>query len=74
MLENVFNKNSSIHLVPPPNFALLFNQFNNTSREHTVDPEHIATSRYLDIDEIHALKLRDKSRSLFCYFRVIFYF
>ena len=74
MLENVFNKNSSIHLVPPPNFALLFNQFNNNSREQNVDPENIANSRYLDIDEIHALKLRDKSRSLFCYFRVIFYF
>ena len=61
MSENVFNKNSSIHLIPPPNFVLLFNQFNNTSREQNVDAENIANSRYLDIDEIHALKLRDKS-------------
>ena len=74
MSENVFNKKSSIHLVVPPNFSLLFNQFNNTSREQNVDAENIANSRYLDIAEIHALQLRDKSRSLFCYFRVICYF
>ena len=29
--ENVSSKNSLIHLTPPPNLALLFNQFNNTS-------------------------------------------
>ena len=39
--ENFSNKNSSIHLTPPPNLALLFNQFNNTSPEQNVDPENV---------------------------------
>ena len=62
--ENVSNKNSSIHLTPPPNLALLFNQFNNTSPEQNVDPENVVNSRYFDIDEIQALKLYDKKNSL----------
>ena len=60
MPENVSNKNSSIHLTPPPNLALLFNQFNNTSPEQNVDPENVVNSRYFDLDEIQALKLLDK--------------
>ena len=36
--QNVSNKNSSIHLTPPPNLALLFNRFNNTSPEQNFDP------------------------------------
>ena len=62
--ENVSSKNSSIHLTPPPNLALLFNQFNNTSPEQNVDPENVVNSRYFDIDEIQALKLYDKKNSL----------
>ena len=64
MSGNVSNKNSSIHLTPPPNLALLFNQFNNTSPEQNVDPENVVNSRYFDIDEIQALKLYDKKNSL----------
>ena len=29
------------------------------------DPQNVANSRYLDIDEIQALKLHDKKKSLF---------
>ena len=57
--ENVSNKGSSIHLTPPPNLALLFNQFNNTS-EQNVDPENVVNSGYFDSDEMQALKLHDK--------------
>ena len=64
MSENVSNKNSSIHLTPPPNLALLFNQFNNTSLEQIVNPENVVNSRYFHIDEIQALKLQDKKNSL----------
>ena len=59
MSENVSNKNSSIHLMPPPNLALLFNQFNDTS-EQNGNPENVVNSRYFDIDEMQALKLHDK--------------
>ena len=52
MSENVSRKNSSIHLTPPPNLALLINQFNNTSPEQNVDPENVVNSRYFDIDEM----------------------
>ena len=60
MSENVSSKNSSIHLTPPPNLVLLFNQFNNTSPEQNVDPENVVNSRYSDIDQIKTLKLHDK--------------
>ena len=63
MSENVSNKNSSIHLMPPPNLALLFNQFNDTS-EQNGNPENVVNSRYFDIDEMQALKLYDKKNSL----------
>ena len=65
MSENVSNKNSSIHLTPPPNLAILFNQFNNTSPEQNVDPENVVNSRYFDTDEIQALELHDKKKSPF---------
>ena len=60
MSENVSRKSSSIRLTPPPNLALLINQFNNTSPEQNVDPENVVNSRYFDIDEMQALKLHDK--------------
>ena len=60
MSENVSNKNSSIHLTPPPNVALLFNQFHNISPEQNVDPENDVSSRYFDTDEIQARKLKLK--------------
>ena len=65
MLDNVCNKNSSIHLTPPPNLALLYNQFNNISPEQNVDPENVANSRY--VDELQALKLLYK-KSLYLSF------
>ena len=64
MSQNVSSKNSSIHLTPASDLALLFNQFNSTSPEQNVDPENVTNSRYFDIDEIQALKLHDKKNSL----------
>ena len=71
MSENVSNKNSFIHLTSPPNLALLFNQFNNTSPEQNVDPENVVNSRYFDVDEIQALKLRDKKVSSFLPYKCV---
>ena len=62
MSEYVSSKNNLIHLTPPPNLALLFNQFNNTSPEQNVDPENVVNSRYFDIDEIQALKSYHKKK------------
>ena len=64
-------ENNSIHLTPPPNLALLFNQFNNTSPEQNVDPENVVNSRYFDIDEIQALKLLDKEVSIFLLYKCL---
>ena len=61
MSENVSNKKNSIHLRHPPNLALFYNQFKNTSPEQNVDRENVVNSRYFDIDEIQALKLHDKN-------------
>ena len=60
MSESVSYKNSSIHLTPPHNLVLLFNQFNNTSPKENVDPENVVNSRYFDINEIQVLELQDK--------------
>ena len=61
MCWNMFpTKNSSIHLTPPFNLALFFNQFNNTSPEQNVDPENVVNSRYFGVGEMQALKLLDK--------------
>ena len=43
----IYNKNSSGLLKPPPNLALLFDQFNNSFPVHQVDPENVVNSRYL---------------------------
>ena len=59
--KNVPNKNSSIHLTPPFNLALLFNQFSNS--HPNFDPENIVNSRYFNIDKIQSLKLHDKDKS-----------
>ena len=50
--------------MPPPNLALLFNQFNDTS-EQNGNPENVVNSRYFDIDEMQALKLHDKKTPCF---------
>ena len=66
--ENVSKKNNSTHLTSPPNLALLFNPFNNTSPEQNAGPENAVNSKYFDIDKIQVLKLHDKNKSLsFCH-------
>ena len=45
-------RNSSVLLKPPPNLALLFNQFINSSPEEQIDPENVVNSRCFDIDQI----------------------
>ena len=49
----ISNKNSFDHLKPPPNGALLFSQFNNSSSEQQIDPENVENSRYFDIVQIY---------------------
>ena len=49
----ISSKNSFDHLKPPPNGALLFNQFNNSSSEQQIDPENVVNSRYFDIVQIY---------------------
>ena len=51
--ENNFNKKNYVHLRPPPNLALLLNQFNNISLEQNINPENVEIlATYFDIDEI----------------------
>ena len=52
---------------PPPDLALLFNQFNNAIPENCSDPENVIQSKYYDIDELQKLKIPNKenSQSLF---------
>ena len=58
------NLNSSLLLKPPPDLALLFNQFNNAIPENRSDPENVIQSKYYDIDELEKLKIPNKENSL----------
>ena len=58
------NLNSSLVLKPPPDLALLFNQFNNAIPENCSDPENVIQSKYYDIDELQKLKITNKENSL----------
>ena len=49
---------------PPPDLALLFNQFNNAIPENRSDPENVIQSKYYDIDELQKLKIPNKENSL----------
>ena len=40
----------SLILKPPPDLALLFNQFNNAIPENNSDPENVIQSKYYDTD------------------------
>ena len=60
----ISNKNSSVLLKRPPNLALLFNEFNNSSPEQQIDPENVVNSRYFDIDQIQSSKFSKKEKSL----------
>ena len=62
------NSNSSLFLNPPPNLALLLNQFNNAIPENNSDPENVIRSKYYDIDELqHLIIPIKKSLCLFSY-------
>ena len=59
------NSTSTLVLKKPANLSQLFNQFNNTSENHTnKDPVNAVKCRYYDIEEIQTLKIRNKSKSL----------
>ena len=61
------NDNSILKLNPPPNFKLLFNQFNElTAESNKKSPENFINCRNLDIDEIQKMKI--EPNSLFLYF------
>ena len=51
---------SSLLLKPPPDLALLFNQFNNAIPENRSDPENVIKSKYYDIDESQQLRFPNK--------------
>ena len=52
---------------PPPDLALLFNQFNNVIPENHSDPENVIQSKYYDIDELQKLKIPNKENSPFLF-------
>ena len=58
------NSNSFLILKPPPDLALLFNQFNNAIPENNSDPENVIQSKYYDIDELQQLRIPNKEKSL----------
>ena len=58
------NSNSFLILKPPPDLALLFNQFNYAIPENNNDPENVIQSKYYDIDELQQLKIPNKEKSL----------
>ena len=62
--------NNSLILKSPPDFALLFNEFNNTIRENNSDPENVLQSKYYDTDESQQLKNPNTEEAL-CFFTLI---
>ena len=63
-LDNM-NSTSTLVLKQPANLSQLFNQFNNTTENHTnKDPDNAVQCRYYDIQEIQTLKIPNKSKSL----------
>ena len=56
--------NSYLILKPPPDPALLFNQFNNVIPENNSDPENMIQNKYRDIDELQQLKFPNEEKSL----------
>ena len=60
------NDKSISTLNPPPNYTLLFNQFNElTAESNKKNPENFINCRNLDIDEIQKMKIEPNSISLF---------
>ena len=59
------NSTSTLVLKQPANLSQLFNQFNNTTEDHTIkNPDNSVKCRYYDTEEIQTLKIPNKSRSL----------
>ena len=54
------NSNSYLILKPPPDLALLFNQFSNAIPENNSNPENVIQSKYHDIDELQQMKISNK--------------
>ena len=62
--SNSYNDKDSLLSLKPPDLALLYNQFNNTSPKKNSDPENVVNSTFYDIDQIQTLKYLDKHKSL----------
>ena len=58
------NSNCSLILKPPPDLALLFNQFNNAIPENNSDTETKIQSKYYDTDKLQQLKIPSIEKSL----------
>ena len=71
--NNNKSKSSKSFLIvkPPPDLALIFNQFNNAIPENNNDPENVIQSKYDDIDELQQLKTPNKEKSLSLFFILI---
>ena len=63
-LDNL-NSTSTLALKQRANLSQLFNQFNNTTENHTKkDPDNVVKCRYYDIEEFQTLQIPNKSKSL----------
>ena len=63
-LDNM-NSTSTLVLKQPANLSQLLNQFNNITENHTNrNPDNVVKCRYYDIEEIQALNIPNKSKSL----------
>ena len=59
------NSTSTLVLKQPANLSQLLNQFNNITENHTNrNPDNVVKCRYYDIEEIQALNIPNKSKSL----------
>ena len=59
------NLNSCLILKPPPDLALLFNQFNSVILENHSDLENTMQSKYHGIGGLQQLKIPSKKKYLF---------
>ena len=62
------NSTSTLALKQPANLTQLFNQFNNTTKNHTnKGPDNTVSCRYYDIEEIQTLKIPNKASGYLCF-------
>ena len=65
------NDNSILTLNPPPNFKLLFNQFNEiTAESNKKNAKNFIICRNLDIDEMQNMKTEQKTQ---IYLKILIY-